>query len=200
MKLKDFLSVLSSELLSEEEEDYTNLHMSDEHIKLLSFWRDNLDRLVILDTETTGVGDDDEIIDIALLDGNGRTLYNSLVSATIPISKRAEDIHGITNRMLVDAPSWKEVYKDIHPLLEDKIVLIYNSQFDIGKMKFLCQKYKLPFFNFEEVCMRLLFHDLLQTDRFFVSLQKLVSFPIGKRAIDKCNAVSFLLCKLWTNI
>lgn len=196
MTLHDFFSVLSLE----DEEDYTNLHVSEEHRNLLSFWREHLDHIVILDTETTGVDDDDEIIDIALIDGHGKILYNSLVSATIPISKRAEEIHGITNHMLVDAPSWKEVYKDIHPLLEDKIVLIYNSQFDIGKMKYLCRKYKLPFFNFEEVCMRLLFHDLLQTEKYFVSLQKLVSFPIGKRAMDKCQAVSFLLCKLWTNL
>lgn len=67
------------------------------------------DTVVLLDTETTGVGEDAEIIEIAILDVDGTQLLNTLVRPTQPIPAEATAIHRITDKMVASAPTWPEV-------------------------------------------------------------------------------------------
>ncbi|MGH1280407.1 3'-5' exonuclease [Bacillus basilensis] len=71
----------------------------------------NRDQFVILDTETTGLTQRDQIIEICVNDLTGKILLNPLVKPTINIPAEAASIHGITNEMVDDAPSWIEIYK-----------------------------------------------------------------------------------------
>ncbi|MGQ6610540.1 3'-5' exonuclease [Serratia sp. IR-2025] len=88
------------------------------------------DNCLILDTETTGLGDDAEIVEIAVIDTAGKTLLNTLVKpkSIIPVSAIA--IHGITNEMVNDAPSWPEVCSELYPMISGRKVVIYNSGYD----------------------------------------------------------------------
>jgi hypothetical protein len=64
---------------------------------------------LILDTETTGIGQWDRIVEIALIDDQGMVLMNTLVNPEIPIPKEASAIHGITDEMVSAAPTFSEI-------------------------------------------------------------------------------------------
>ncbi|HGM4999996.1 TPA: 3'-5' exonuclease [Serratia marcescens] len=88
------------------------------------------DNVLILDTETTGLGDDAEIVEISLIDTSGRVLLNTLVKPRSVIPASATAIHGITNEMVATAPSWPHVCRSLYDIISGRKVVIYNSDFD----------------------------------------------------------------------
>lgn len=89
---------------------------------------------VVLDTETTGLGDDAEICQIAIVNHLGSVLLYSLVKPTRPIPASATKIHGITNEMVADAPSFADLWTQIRNLLSNKTCFIYNAEYDTRLM------------------------------------------------------------------
>jgi len=85
---------------------------------------------VYLDSETTGLAVSDEIVDICILDTGGSVLVDTLVRPTRAIPPDATRIHGISNAMVAGAPSWDELWAQIHPILETRHVGIYNADYD----------------------------------------------------------------------
>jgi len=59
---------------------------------------------LILDTETTGLDEHAEIVEIAVIDCTGAVLLDTLVRPAGPIPAEAVEIHGITNEMVVQIP------------------------------------------------------------------------------------------------
>tara|TARA_R110001592_G_scaffold295142_1_gene565034 strand:- start:398 stop:1009 length:612 start_codon:yes stop_codon:yes gene_type:complete len=92
----------------------------------------NKDNYVILDTETTGLGKRDVVLQMAIIDLNGNSLFNSLIKPTKrkSISKEAIDIHGITINSLKDAPTFNEIFNKIEEIIKHKTILIYNAEYD----------------------------------------------------------------------
>ncbi|OFD66314.1 hypothetical protein BWGOE4_09230 [Bacillus mycoides] len=105
------------------------------------------DQFVLLDTETIGLTLTDQIIEISVIDLNGNILLNSLVKPTINIPAEAASIHGITNAMVHDAPSWKAIYKELREVTVGKTLLIYNDEYDIGMIENTCIANKIEFKN-----------------------------------------------------
>src|SRR5258706_7325025 len=90
------------------------------------------DTWVILDTETTGLGSDAQVIQIGVIDGKGNVLIdNILVKPTMPIAPDATAIHQITNEMVQDAPSFPNVLPQLCEVVEGKLLVIYNAQYDM---------------------------------------------------------------------
>jgi DNA polymerase-3 subunit epsilon len=92
-------------------------------------------RPLYLDTETTGLKDRDEVIEICVLDPDGRVLVESLVKSTVPISLDAGRVHGITQAMLTDAPSWLDVWPGVQQVLEGREIAVYNAEYDLRLMR-----------------------------------------------------------------
>lgn len=88
-----------------------------------------------LDTETTGIEVNDEIIEISLIDDAGQALFESLVRPTRPIPLAASRIHGITNDMVANAPNWMTVWSGLQAVLQSQILGIYNAEFDLRLIK-----------------------------------------------------------------
>lgn len=86
---------------------------------------------VFLDTETTGLDDDAQVVEIAIVDDTGAVLFESLVKPTVPVEPEAAAIHGIGPDRLASAPTWPEIAEQVRAALEGKIVVIFNSDFDI---------------------------------------------------------------------
>lgn len=90
---------------------------------------------LFLDTETTGLTDRDEIVEIAVLDQAGTVLINSLVK---PARKAdwfaAAEIHGITREMVSCSPTFRDLLPELEKILRDRTVLVYNVEFDEGKL------------------------------------------------------------------
>jgi hypothetical protein len=86
---------------------------------------------LILDTETTGLEEDDQIVEIAIINTTGQTVFTSLVKPTIPIPYGATNIHGITDSDVADAPAWPDLDAQIFDLLKRApAIAIYNAEYD----------------------------------------------------------------------
>ena len=92
--------------------------------------------LAFIDLETTGVNlGTDRIIEIAivkiLVDGT-RTTKRKLINPGIPIPPASSEIHGITDDMVKEAPSFKQVAQELKQMLDGCDLGGYNSnRFDI---------------------------------------------------------------------
>jgi DNA polymerase-3 subunit epsilon len=92
--------------------------------------------IAFIDLETTGVSlSTDRIIEIAvikLLPDGTRQVKRKLLKPQIPIPKSSTDIHGITEEMVKDAPTFKQVANEIKMFIEGCDLGGYNSnRFDI---------------------------------------------------------------------
>lgn len=94
---------------------------------------------IVLDTETTGLKKDDEIIEFAgckcaFHQGEFR-IYDTLhlyIKPTKPMPPEATAANNITDEFLADKPSAKEVFPMVQTFLGDSPVIgAYNSAFDI---------------------------------------------------------------------
>jgi DNA polymerase III epsilon subunit len=91
-------------------------------------------RELVFDTETTGLSNKDKIVEfslIELIDGikTGRRMHKFL-NPKIKISKRASEIHGITNEKLIDAPMFKDVVEDMISFIGHGTIIAHNAKFD----------------------------------------------------------------------
>lgn len=92
--------------------------------------------LAFIDLETTGVNPGiDRIVEIAvvkvLVDGT-RIIKRKLLNPEMQIPKGSSDIHGITNEMVKDAPTFKQVAQELKQVLDGCDIAGYNSnRFDI---------------------------------------------------------------------
>jgi len=90
---------------------------------------------IILDTETTGLSQIDEIIQIAIIAPDGSMLLDTLVRPKQPISAEATAVHGLTNATLEEAPSFREIYDQFKAVISGKTMVIYNAPFDLRLIK-----------------------------------------------------------------
>jgi DNA polymerase-3 subunit epsilon len=89
-------------------------------------------RRLYLDTETTGLEPYDQLVEIALIDDDGRTVLDTLVQPLNLTSWReAEQIHGITADMTATAPTMAELMPTLREMLEGAHVVIYHAAFDL---------------------------------------------------------------------
>ncbi len=90
-------------------------------------------RAIYYDTETTGVkSDSDKIIELAAYDAVKDTSFVSLINPEMPIPPEATKVHNITDDMVNDAPTFKEVGQKFSEFCEGDVVLIAhnNDAFD----------------------------------------------------------------------
>jgi DNA polymerase-3 subunit epsilon len=89
----------------------------------------------VLDTETTGMDLEDEIMEIAIVDGqSGQAAYTQLITPTrAECHPRALAVHGITPVMLrlAQAPTFALAWPGIHDALKRySTIAVYNAAFD----------------------------------------------------------------------
>ena len=97
-------------------------------------------KYIILDTETTGAGENDRIIQLGymVLGGKEMEVYNEFCSSEVPISYGAMEVHNITPDMIEGKLTCKETeaYKRLLELnTPDNYVIIHNAVFDIGMLE-----------------------------------------------------------------
>lgn len=94
---------------------------------------------VIIDTETTGLCNGSEIIEIAIINMRGDVLLNTLVKPTRPIPPDVTNINNITNEMVANAPGWAEVFPVVIRIISQHKWLAWNSGFDARMMIQSCR-------------------------------------------------------------
>ncbi|MEY4728438.1 MAG: hypothetical protein RLZZ390_962 [Bacteroidota bacterium] len=88
----------------------------------------------IVDIETTGGNaGSGSITEIAILISDGKSIldsYTTLVNPLQPIPLFIEKLTGINDEMVSKAPTFSEIAKEVHELLQDKIFVAHNVNFD----------------------------------------------------------------------
>jgi DNA polymerase III subunit epsilon len=92
--------------------------------------------LAMIDLETTGINiGSDRIVEIAiikLMSDGSRQVKRKLINPEMPIPKGASDVHGITNEMVKDAPTFKQAANEIKMFISNCDLAGYNSnRFDV---------------------------------------------------------------------
>src|SRR5215213_6004440 len=87
--------------------------------------------IAFIDIEATGTNVcTDRIVEIAIVkylaDGN-RSVKRKLLNPQIPISQVVCDIHGITDEMVKDAPTFKQAAQEIKQFLDGCDLSCYNA-------------------------------------------------------------------------
>jgi DNA polymerase-3 subunit epsilon len=92
---------------------------------------------VVLDTETTGLGLTDEVIQIAVLSPDGAVVLDSLVrpAERTDIPAPASAIHHITIDKLTGAPTFAELTPRLAEAVAGKRIVAYNADYDRRLLK-----------------------------------------------------------------
>lgn len=98
---------------------------------------------VVLDTETTGLNYDDEIVEVAVVDAPGTLQFSALVKPSKPIPPDATAIHGITNEMVAQARTWPEIWPTVKEIVGARSLFAYNSDFDARMVRQTSKIYEL---------------------------------------------------------
>ena len=86
----------------------------------------------MLDTETTGLKEDDEIIQLGIVGLDGSVLFWSNIRPTAKkrVAPKAKAIHGLGIPDLMGFPTYAEFASDIGAAIRDRTIIAYNAEFD----------------------------------------------------------------------
>ncbi|THF61102.1 ethanolamine utilization protein [Pseudothauera nasutitermitis] len=97
------------------------------------------ERLAILDVETTGANPArDRVTEIAILRverGEVVARWAALVNPGMHIPRMIQDLIGITDDMVADAPSFAELADQVRTLLDGCVFVAHNARFDYGFLR-----------------------------------------------------------------
>lgn len=121
--------------------------------------------LAVIDLETTGTNlGTDRIIEIAivkLLQDGTQVVKRRLVNPQMPIPKAVTELHGITDEMVKDAPTFKQIAHELKQVLDGCDLAGYNSnRFDIPMLveEFLRAEVDFDLRNRKLVDVQKIFH------------------------------------------
>lgn len=95
-------------------------------------------RQIVLDTETTGIGEGHRIIEIGCIElvnrkFTGRT-YHQYVNPQRLVDPEAMEVHGITDEYLLDKPLFGHIANEFIEFIKGGQLVIHNAPFDVGFM------------------------------------------------------------------
>ena len=125
--------------------------------------------LAVIDLECTGMNlSTDRIVEIAIVkilpDGK-KMVKRKLINPEIPIPPPISEIHGITDEMVKDAPTFRQVANEIRQFIDTADLAGYNSnRFDIPMLveEFLRVSLDLDFRNRKLLDVQKIFHMMEQ--------------------------------------
>lgn len=164
---------------------------------------------VYLDTETTGMHLSAEVIEIGIIDDHANVLFDQLVKPRGKIDPAAGRIHGITDDILANAPTWDTVWPKAEVVLLNKRIGVYNVEFDLRLIKQSNNRswlrWTLPETNFFDI-MKLYARyygdwDPVHRSFRYQSLEQAgrqcgIFLPNAHRAVDDCLLTRALLHKI----
>ncbi len=128
------------------------------------------DAFVAFDLETTGLSSKhDQIIEIGAVimkDGQEIDRFQTFVNPHKKLQRETIDLTGITDSMLVGAPSIEEALPRFLEFVGDRVLVAHNADFDTGFIRAACEKLGYPY-NFTSADTLILSQNLMpQLSRF----------------------------------
>ena len=90
---------------------------------------------LFLDTETTGLGAKDEVIEIAIIDLNNSVIIDTFIYTKTKVNFDAYNVHYIGKSDIASMPKFSEIEDHISRLLNGRQLYIFNAYFDVHKMQ-----------------------------------------------------------------
>lgn len=98
---------------------------------------------VLIDTETHALWG--SVMEVAVVDcATGETLLDTLVNPEVPVTDGAFAVHGISDAMVADAPTFDQVLPDLLRVTAGRTVLAYSEEYDREVVKGDCRRLELP--------------------------------------------------------
>jgi DNA polymerase-3 subunit epsilon len=85
---------------------------------------------VVLDSETTGLGNPIDFVEVGVLSARGEPLFDSLIKPSCRVEPGASRVHGHTTQSLSGERCFVEVYPDLLDVMWAKRVIVYNASYD----------------------------------------------------------------------
>ena len=118
-----------------------------------------LEKSLVLDTETTGLGAYDEVVEIAIIRADdGRALYDAVVMPDGKIPVGASAVHGLDRNRLhaMSAERWPVHHAPVSRILATaSVVYSYNAEFDQRMLDQTARRYGLEMPNSRWRCIML---------------------------------------------
>ena len=102
------------------------------------------DDWLVIDVETTGLGTNAEVVEVAIVSARGVTLLNSLIRPSTPPEPAASRIHGLYYNTLRHAAPFKQVYPALVEVVRKRVAVAYNAAFDQYALDNTCRLAGLP--------------------------------------------------------
>ena len=96
-----------------------------------------MERLIVLDTETTGIDPKEghRIIEVGAVQIENREITNTEFHKYIQPNRTVGDsvkVHGITDKFLINKPQFNQISDDLISFIEGSTLIIHNAPFDLG--------------------------------------------------------------------
>ena len=140
----------------------------------------------ILDVETTGGKFNEEgITEIAIYRFDGEKIVDqfvSLINPEIPIQPFVQQLTGINDKMLINAPKFFQIAKRILEITENSILVAHNSSFNYRMLKIEFERLGYQF-NISQLCTVKLSKKLIPDLKSYKlgNLVKNLGIPISNR-------------------
>ncbi len=97
----------------------------------------NMERLIVLDTETTGIRPEEghRIIEVGAVQILNREITNTEFHKYVQPNKPVGDsvnIHGISDKFLINKPQFDKISNDLLSFIKGATLIIHNAPFDLG--------------------------------------------------------------------
>ena len=96
-----------------------------------------MERLIVLDTETTGLDPKEghRIIEVGAVQIENREITNSEFHKYVQPNRTVGDsvkVHGITDKFLINKPQFNQISDDLLSFIKGSTLIIHNAPFDLG--------------------------------------------------------------------
>lgn len=160
------------------------------HVAAGSRWRES--SLCIIDFETTGRdASTDRILEIGIVcveNGYCTHRYEQLINPGIPVPEESRAIHGITDEMLANAPTFASAWENVMSMLSGRIPVAYNAAFDRAFLLAETQRADVAF----DLVAPALDESVVWIDP-LVWARELFKYEKGKKLTDMCKRLNITL-------
>ncbi|MEY8415789.1 PolC-type DNA polymerase III [Tissierella praeacuta] len=158
---------------------------------------------IVFDIETTGLSPINDMITeigaVKIKDGKVIDTYSQLINPERPIPELITKITGITDEMVKDKPTIKDVILDFINFIGDDVLVAHNATFDVGfireKIKLVNMELNNPVLDTLELS-RAVFPSLKSHKLNLIAKHLNVSLVNHHRAVDDATATSEIFLRI----
>ena len=157
---------------------------------------------LFFDTETTGGGRDDQIIEIAFCDSDRNVIIDTLIYTDRPSSPGAFEVHGIHAHELIGKPTFIDIQPAILQLLKGRTLYAYNANFDIRMMRQSGYKLRLQQVTVKCLCKQFVdfigkYSPYVKANRYFSLSKACLHFELEHTNAHRAAADALACVTVW---